>query len=201
MPTGVYPRSLKTRKILSDAHKGVPLTQATKLKLSLIRRGRPQPWRKGKSPSKETIEKMIITRNSDEYKNKIQDFWNNNPEIRTLYSERKRGELCNFWNGGVTKKNRAARNGTEIDSWKKSVSGRDDYTCQKCKKRGGRLNVHHIFNFLTYPQQRTEINNGITFCIECHRLFHSIFNKFNNTDTQVNMFTGGEYATNHETNA
>ena len=36
------------------------------------------------------------------------------------------------------------RNAPEYKLWRLSVLERDDFTCQECKERGGRLNAHHI---------------------------------------------------------
>ena len=61
----------------------------------------------------------------------------------------------------------------EYKEWRTAVYKRDDYTCQKCKKRGGgTLNAHHIEAYATNKELRTNINNGITFCEDCHNDFH-----------------------------
>ena len=52
--------------------------------------------------------------------------------------------------------------------WRIDVFERDDYTCQMCNQRNGRKNVHHILRFVDYPEFRSNINNGITLCIDCH---------------------------------
>lgn len=54
--------------------------------------------------------------------------------------------------------------------WRRAVYERDDYTCQHCGKRGGRLNAHHIKAWATHPELRYEISNGLTLCVDCHRL-------------------------------
>lgn len=49
----------------------------------------------------------------------------------------------------------------------------DNYTCQKCFKKGCEINAHHIKNFSNNEELRLNIDNGITFCRECHYKFHS----------------------------
>lgn len=60
----------------------------------------------------------------------------------------------------------------EYKEWRKAVYERDDYTCQKCGKKGGNLNAHHIKAYAEYPDLRIELDNGITLCEECHKKEH-----------------------------
>ena len=53
--------------------------------------------------------------------------------------------------------------------WRIKVFERDDYTCQGCGIRGGRLQAHHIKSYKEYPELRLDIDNGQTFCIDCHK--------------------------------
>ena len=64
------------------------------------------------------------------------------------------------------------RNSLDYKEWRKAVFCRDDYTCQYCGRRGGRLNAHHIKRFSKYPELRTELSNGITLCYDCHHAVH-----------------------------
>lgn len=68
--------------------------------------------------------------------------------------------------------NQNNRNYPEYKEWRRLVFERDQYTCQKCGQVGGTLNAHHIKSFKYYPKLRTELNNGITLCKECHILEH-----------------------------
>lgn len=76
------------------------------------------------------------------------------------------------WKGGITPKNQIERNSTDYRIWRKAVFQRDNYTCVRCGKRGGKLNAHHLLRWSQYPEYRFEITNGITLCERCHRLEH-----------------------------
>lgn len=53
--------------------------------------------------------------------------------------------------------------------WRVKVFERDDYICQECKIKGGKLQAHHIKSYREYPELRHDISNGQTLCIECHK--------------------------------
>ena len=72
------------------------------------------------------------------------------------------------WKGGVLSEEQKARHSKEYANWRTTVFERDDYTCQCCGQRGGRLNAHHIKSFSKYPELRYEVTNGITLCENCH---------------------------------
>jgi 5-methylcytosine-specific restriction endonuclease McrA len=57
-------------------------------------------------------------------------------------------------------------------SWRIGVFKRDNFTCQACEKIGGRLQAHHIQPWVGFKELRYEVNNGITLCVDCHKLTH-----------------------------
>lgn len=71
----------------------------------------------------------------------------------------------------------AGRRTAEYRAWRKSVFERDNYTCQICGKRGGRLNAHHIERYRSCIKRRTDITNGITLCDACHKKIHHMEGK------------------------
>lgn len=76
------------------------------------------------------------------------------------------------------------RNISGLSGWRKNVLERDKCKCRKCGKKGklnnGTLASHHINNFKEYKKLRTNIDNGITFCINCHKDIHNKFGQKTN---------------------
>jgi hypothetical protein len=98
------------------------------------------------------------------------------------------GENNHGWKGGITKKNHTIRTSAEFRLWRKTIFEFDNFTCQCCGQHGGDLHPHHIFNFADFPEQRLNIENGITLCIACHREFHERHGWRNNTKEQLIEF-------------
>lgn len=57
-------------------------------------------------------------------------------------------------------------------NWREGVLSRDNATCQDCGTKDGELHVHHILPWEDYPDQRFDIENGITLCQLCHYKVH-----------------------------
>jgi len=142
----------------------------------------------GKKRSKETKEKISKTNKEREIKPPSRKGVKIPEEHRKKMSEIRRGERGSNWQGGITKENRKIRSGIEFRLWRESVFARDNWICQKCKVKGGILHPHHIKNFFQYPELRFAIDNGITFCKDCHEKFHKIYGYENNTPEQLEEF-------------
>jgi len=128
---------------------------------------------KGRKASEETRIKMREAK-----KGKI-------PKNLYLLNANKFGENNPNWKGGITTEKYRVRRNKDFRFWREAVFSRDNYICQKCKIRGGKIHPHHIFNFATYLDLRFAIDNGITLCQICHKKFHKKYGYRNNTREQL----------------
>jgi hypothetical protein len=167
------PYSKKTLKKMSDSQKRIgtiPPSQKGKI-----------PWNKNKTGiySKETIQKIKAGRAKQVIKHSIES----RRKIGIGHSK----EKCTFWKGGISDLTRSLRQiiaGTfEYRQWRSDVFQRDDYICQHCREKGGKLNADHLKEFqkilLEYNIKNKEeallceelwnINNGRTLCESCHK--------------------------------
>jgi len=83
------------------------------------------------------------------------------------------GYLCKennpMWRGGVTSENEKIRKSNKYLKWRKQIFEKDNYTCQECDKRGGKLIVDHIKPFAFFKKERLSIENGRVLCILCNK--------------------------------
>ena len=107
---------------------------------------------------------------------------------RPGHSKRMLGEKNPNWKNGITPENIKSRNSEKMKLWKESIFARDNWVCQKCNLGSNKLRAHHIQNFSQYPELRVAVDNGITFCNECHKLFHRMYGIKNNTEKQIKRF-------------
>ncbi|MCX5781780.1 MAG: NUMOD3 domain-containing DNA-binding protein [Elusimicrobia bacterium] len=180
MPPGIYkhkPNSEEQNKKISEALKGRHLLEETKRKIS--------KWHKGKHHSDETRRKI-----SESHKGSKNYLYGKHlsEETKKKMSEVHKRENNPNWKGCITPENDRIRKSREFRLWREAVLARDNYTCQKCGQKGGKLQSHHIFNFATYLDLRFAIDNGITLCKDCHSDFHKRYGIKNNTREQLKEF-------------
>lgn len=106
-------------------------------------------------------------------------------EVRLKMSEGMKGERSPFWKDGRAPLTYRIRNSFKYRQWRSDVYTRDDFTCQKCGRRGCYLEAHHaplafadvleLNDVRTYEQamdcaELWNINNGTAYCRKCHDL-------------------------------
>jgi general stress protein YciG len=126
---------------MSDAHKGITKSESDRKAISERQKGN-QVWL-GRKHTAESRQKMSECA--------------------------RKGADSNFWKGGVTPVIRSLRSFKEYRVWRTAVFERDNYTCQACGIRGGKLEADHIKRFSEHPELRFDIRNGRTLCVPCHK--------------------------------
>lgn len=56
----------------------------------------------------------------------------------------------------------------EYKAWRYKIFVRDNFQCQLCKCKNGKLQAHHIVRWADNPKLRFLVTNGITLCEGCH---------------------------------
>lgn len=161
--------SIETKDKIRKAKLGTKISDDTKRKMSESQKriGNKPPSAKGRKPSKETLEKMRISR---------------------------LGNKSNLWMGGKTQLTSLIRECYKYHEWRTRVYKRDDFTCVWCGQVGGKIQADHLIPFSKlldlmldkhnareldkYTQleiaqqfeQLWDINNGRTLCQECHSI-------------------------------
>jgi hypothetical protein len=158
MPSGVYKRTETTKRKMSESRKGYKFSNDSIRKMSESKKGIKNPMFK-KYFSMETREKMSISKK------------NMSLETRKKIGDAHRGYKSYNWIKDRTKLKigRSKDYDTQYKYWMLAVKKRDGWKCKinnsDCK---GRLEAHHILNWVEYPELRYELNNGITLCHAHH---------------------------------
>lgn len=209
--------SEESRKKMKEARIGKHLSEETKQKLSRLRSGDKSHWfgkhlpeetrsrisksLKGYKHTEEAKAKMRNKVISEETRKKMgfgQTGRHHSEETRRKMGESKKGkknpmygkygDKNHNWNPNLTEEERLIeRHYSEYYEWRKLVYEKYDFTCQKCSKVGGTLNAHHIDDYANNKELRTTVENGITFCVSCHKDFHHQYGNESNT-TKVEEF-------------
>jgi len=93
-----------------------------------------------------------------------------------------RGKNNFNWKGGVSSINYSIRRTNKFKEWREKIFKRDNWTCQECGVRGGRLDPHHLKALAEIIKEHNiknlddaykckdiwDINNGVTLCHGCH---------------------------------
>jgi len=102
------------------------------------------------------------------------------------------GAKCYLWNPDLSDEERDysknRQNNPLYKKWRRQVYKKDNYTCQKCSKKGYKLNAHHIESWASNEDLRLVVSNGTVFCEDCHKIFHKIYGKKSNNQQQLIQF-------------
>ena len=117
----------------------------------------------------------------------------NNIDYRINTSCRQHNISPDEFEGFSATESHMIRNSSQYIEWRTKVFERDNFICQKCGRRGGDLEAHHLYPFAEYPRKRFLIDNGVTLCSECHspkykNSFHALYGVHNNTPEQYYDF-------------
>lgn len=107
-------------------------------------------------------------------------------------SKFERGENHPDYNPNLTPEERG-RSYAEYSDWRKEVFERDNYTCQCCgDNKGHNLNAHHIYGYAEHEDLRTDVDNGVTLCEDCHKRYHKQYGIKNNDYKDFRTFLYNE---------
>lgn len=164
-------RSAETNRKISLTKIGVPSPMKGKRIPKLVgntngfREGM-VPWNRGKPMDPKLKERLVFLHEGKPLSS----------GVRRKISIKLSGENAPNWQGGKTSESQRVRGSFLYRYWRSLVFRRDDYTCQVCGAKSGKgkpvyLNAHHKSPFSGDRENRFKVENGITLCISCHRLF------------------------------
>lgn len=141
---------------LSKSHLGqIPVNKGKKMGQDFSNKCRIREL--GKKQSLETITKRILKLKG---KKRSKEFIKNMSGENHRRYKKDRTQLA---------KNEKKHLDVRYKDWRKEVRKRDRNECRLSNKEcSGRLETHHIYNWVDYPELRYIINNGITLCAFHH---------------------------------
>ena len=147
--------SKETLKKMSDAHRVENLSDETRRKMSASQKGK------------------IVTENTRRLIGKASACRVRTPhteETRRKISATKQDIPYDEWQRFASPWRKLQAKTRAYKNWRKAVFERDDYTCQMCNTRGGKLEAHHINPVRDNKNTLAifDIDNGITLCKTCH---------------------------------
>ena len=97
------------------------------------------------------------------------------------------GENHPMWRGGISPERNRFEKTNAYKAFRKAVFERDGFKCRKCGSTDD-VCVHHIRNYESNPELRTDVDNGACLCRTCHREFHHRYGLLDTTPEQFAEF-------------
>lgn len=169
--------TLETKRKMSEAQSGKVLSVKHKKNISKAKKLLEQrpPSFKGCKHTEETKEKLRLARKKQKFTQASLDKMAES--MRRLWDKR----------GRVNKKRYKHQNDAQYRQWRSDIFERDNWTCQTCQSRGCYLEAHHIKSWAKYSKLRYVIDNGVTLCLDCHKLTDNYKGRINREEkTDVN---------------
>lgn len=170
-------KSIELKNKLSLSHKGLhnsPETQFKKGNSPPMHQEDCKCFRCTKIPSNPFKKGQISPRKGVKLSEKTKSKISLNHKGKTAWNKGLKGYNSGKknvnWKGGISPLNKRIRQSFEYRQWRSQVFNRDNHTCQECGQRGCYLEAHHIKPFAFFPELRFNVDNGITYCKECHIL-------------------------------
>lgn len=120
------------------------------------------------------------------------DFRGRSQCCRECGIKRRSGKRHYGYNSELTQEERIERrvlSSTEnMRKFREAVFKRDNYTCCICGERATTINAHHLNGYHWFKEGRYDANNGVTLCEKCHRRFHDLYGRENNTKEQYQEY-------------
>ena len=203
--------STESREKMSKSHNGHMVSRKTKKKISLGLTGFKRPPRTKEHKEKHRLTLLGIKHPNRKKPHSFTDKHRKNlskaligrictPQTREKIGMANKGENNGMylrrknknpnWKGGITPINIKIRTSPAYREWQNNCLKRDNFTDQKTGIRGGKLVVHHIYNFSSHSELRFDVKNGITLSEKSHKEFHKKYGIRNNTREQLEKFLG-----------
>lgn len=150
------------RGSIPPSRKGIKMSKAQKLKISMALKGKKtHEW------TEESKKKI-----GDAFRGRVLSLEHRKKMSIAQQKRVLEGRHHNY-KGGITPENKRIRQSMKYRVWRESVFSRDKYTCQDCGAKSGQgkhieLHPHHIKSFAYYPKLRFWVTNGKTLCVPCH---------------------------------
>lgn len=104
------------------------------------------------------------------------------------------GENHPKYNPNLTEEEREKlRSYPQYRQFVKQVYENDNYTCRCCGDNKNGIESHHLNGYKWDKTNKVNPINGITLCEECHKEFHKLYGRRNNTIEQFREFIYDKY--------